>query len=103
MEGDFSSDPIRPSIQISWSRLQPPAPKGAKVTVYQLFEWWRAYNADKKAASTTRRYLPSFQSLVAFLEGRDVRLVEQGDLWPGPNTFAMLKADCRRCRAKSRT
>ena len=27
MEGDFSSDPIRPSIQISWSRLQPQAPR----------------------------------------------------------------------------
>ena len=85
-EGDFSPDKNLarfPPIEIGSSPapVETPEARGAKITVEILFSRWCSYNADKKASSTTRRYGPSIRSLGTFLKGRDVRNIEQDDLW----------------------
>ena len=59
---------------------EPPVDKGRK-TMAELHDDWRAHNADKRAASTLRRYAPSLQSLIAHLGVKDVRLVTEDDVW----------------------
>ena len=71
--GDFSPDPNLARFPDFHGR--------AKVTVADLFERWRAHNADKVASSTIRRYMPTLNSLAGFLAGKDVRKVEEDDIW----------------------
>ncbi len=71
--GDFSPD-------VHANRF-PKFEAEARVSVATLFERWRASKTDKVEASTIRRYTPSLVSLAAFLKDKDVRSVEQDDIW----------------------
>ncbi|WP_162560618.1 site-specific integrase [Methylobacterium durans] len=55
--------------------------KAERITVVELFGRWAAYNADKKAAGTIKRYRGSLQSLVQFAKDRDVRSLTPDDLY----------------------
>ena len=56
-----------------------PTPNG-RHTVASVFERWTAEFADKRSASTIRRYGPSIASLRAFTKNRDIRLITQDDI-----------------------
>ena len=81
-QGDFSPD----SNLLRFPVFEGPAPAPmpprtyGKVTVAMLFERWKAFNADKKAASTIRRYVPSIASLSAYMGMRDVRDITKSDI-----------------------
>ncbi|GJD93084.1 Tyrosine recombinase XerC [Methylobacterium iners] len=84
--GDYSPDPVastfptwtRPSI----SNGDNDAPRADSIlSVDDLFERWAAYNADKKAANTIKRYRGSFRSLIRFAEDRDVRSLTGDDIY----------------------
>ena len=71
--GDFSPD-------VHVARF-PKFDAEARVSVATLFERWRASKTDKVEASTTRRYTQSLASLAKFLKDKDVRGVDQDDIW----------------------
>ena len=85
LDGDFSPDTTLerfPAFEVEGPvTAAVPAPRGPTITVDDLFARWCAHSADKRAPSTARRYEPSIRSLAAFMKGRDVRQVEQDDLW----------------------
>ena len=79
-DGDYSPDQAAarfPPFQAADS-VGSVARRGAAVDVEVLFERWKAYAADKRAASTLRRYGPSLASLHDFLKGSDVATVVPG-------------------------
>ncbi len=87
MAGDYAEDE-NPKRFPAFEPSGPPQPPSAQPaiakdpkTMAELHEDWRAHNADKRAASTLRRYAPSLQSLIAHLGSRDVRLVTEDDIW----------------------
>lgn len=53
----------------------------APLSVDALFERWAAYNADKRARNTIKRYRASFRSLAAFASQRDARSLSADDLF----------------------
>lgn len=71
--GDYAPDP--------YAGRFPAFECEARVTVAMLFERWRVTNKGVVEASTIRRYTPSLNSLAAFLKDKDVRRVEQDDIW----------------------
>ncbi|VVB42553.1 hypothetical protein RHAL1_00248 [Beijerinckiaceae bacterium RH AL1] len=81
-QGDFSPDPNLLRFPAFEAPAQAPIPPRApgRVTVAVLFERWKAFNADKKAASTIRRYGPSIASLSTYLGARDVRAITKSDI-----------------------
>ncbi len=52
-----------------------------KLTVAGLFDRWKAHNSDKVEASTIRRYAPTLNSLAGFLSEKDVRRINEDDIW----------------------
>lgn len=58
-----------------------PVSEPASLTVDDLFERWAAYNADKRARNTIKRYRASFRSLAAFAGQRDARSLDADDLF----------------------
>ncbi len=71
--GDFSPDPHLARF---------PSFDGARrVTVADLFERWCIHHKTLLEASTIRRYTPSMNSLAAFLKDKDVRRIDQDDIW----------------------
>ncbi|MGW9822190.1 integrase [Methylorubrum extorquens] len=73
----------RKSIPAASVSLSPP------LTVDALFERWAAYNADKRARNTIKRYRASFRSLAAFTHLRDARGLTADDLF----AWAELRRD----------
>ena len=71
--GDFSPDPHLARF--------PPFRGGDKVTVAELFSRWKSHNSDKVEQSTMRRYTPTLNSLAAFLPAKDVRTIDEDDIW----------------------
>ena len=71
--GDFSPDPHLARF--------PKFGGGEKVDVAELFIRWKAHNADKVEASTIRRYTPTLNRLAAFLAQKDVRRIDEDDIW----------------------
>lgn len=71
--GDFSPD-------VHIARF-PKFDAEAKVSIATLFERWRASKTGKVETSTIRRYTPSLMSLAAFLGDKDIRSVDQDDIW----------------------
>ena len=55
--------------------------EAASLTVDDLFERWAAYNADKRAGNTIKRYRASFRSLGAFARQRDARSLNADDIF----------------------
>ena len=51
------------------------------LTVSNLFDRWAAYQEDKKAPNTIRRYGASLRSLAAFAKDRDTRSLTGDDLY----------------------
>lgn len=51
------------------------------MTVEDLFNRWAAYNANKKAPNTIKRYRGSFRSLIHFAKDRDIRSLDGDDLY----------------------
>nr|WP_306426616.1 DUF6538 domain-containing protein [Methylobacterium soli] len=86
-EGDYRPDPDAARFP-EWQRPAPsPAvakplqERGDRITAATLYERWAAYNADKKAANTIKRYRGSFQSLSGFLKDRDLRAITSDDVY----------------------
>lgn len=78
--GDYSPDAALSRFPTFVAPARPaPVPDG-RHTVTSVFERWTVKFADKRAASTIRRYGPSVASLAAFTKGRDLRLVTQDDI-----------------------
>ena len=71
--GDFSPDPHLARF--------PPFQGGEKVDVAELFTRWKTHHADKVEPSTIRRYTPTLNSLAAFLARKDVRKIDEDDIW----------------------
>lgn len=53
----------------------------APLSVDALFERWAAFNADKRARNTIKRYRASFRSLAAFASQRNARSLSADDLF----------------------
>ncbi|MCX8255324.1 Phage integrase family protein [Beijerinckiaceae bacterium RH AL1] len=71
--GDYSPDPFANQF--------PEFEKDGRVTVALLFDRWQTANKGVVEASTIRRYTPSLNSLAAFLRDKDVRRIDQDDIW----------------------
>ncbi len=67
--------------------VQASGPKGDREleSIADLYKRWCAYQTDKKAASTLRRYGPSLESLDRFWKGKDWRLVSGDDIFDWAN------------------
>ena len=85
LEGDFSPDPAanRFPVYEAPKTIAEPAPAQHRrvETVGDLFDKWKAYAADKVAASTVRRYGPSLASLDRWAKGRDWRHLTDEDIF----------------------
>ncbi|MBB4041809.1 integrase [Microvirga flocculans] len=52
-----------------------------QVTVEELWNRWSAYQADKRAPATIRRYKPTFDSLAAFCCDQDIQTITGDDIF----------------------
>ena len=72
MAGDYAEDENLkrfPAFEPNGSSppTKPPALPGGRKTLAELCDDWRSHSADKRAASTLRRYAPSLRSLIVYL------------------------------------
>ena len=84
MSGDYAEDRNLtrfPAFEEAGPKTPASKIKLGRTTLLQLFQDWRSYFADKRAASTIRRYTPSVESLIAHLGATDIRLIVEDDLW----------------------
>ncbi len=73
-----------------WTPPSPPGTPSAKgdrepESVADLYKRWCAYQTNKKAASTLRRYGPSLESLDRFWTGKDWRLIGGDEIFAWAN------------------
>ena len=73
-----------------WTEPQPSRHAAQKAdsgreSVSDLYKRWAAYQANKKAPSTIRRYGPSLESLDRFWAGKDWRLIGGDDIFDWAN------------------
>ena len=83
MSDDYSEDrnfARFPAFDAAKPEAPAPAVLAGRKTMAALFLGWTRYNADKRAASTIRRYTPSVESFVAHLGDTDVCLVTEDDV-----------------------
>ncbi|MCW6513072.1 tyrosine-type recombinase/integrase [Lichenifustis flavocetrariae] len=78
--GDYSPDTNLARFPAFVAPVKAAPVSEGRHSVASIFERWKAEFADKRSASTIRRYGPSIASLHAFTKGRDVRLVTQDDI-----------------------
>ncbi len=74
----------------TWTPPTPPSKTRAKgdrepESVADLYKRWCAYQTNKKAASTLRRYGPSLESLDRFWKGKDWRLIGGDEIFDWAN------------------
>ncbi len=74
----------------TWTPPSPPGKTSAKggrepESVADLYKRWCAYQTNKKAASTLRRYGPSLESLDRFWKGKDWRLIGGDEIFDWAN------------------
>ncbi|WP_157182150.1 tyrosine-type recombinase/integrase [Methylobacterium sp. WSM2598] len=86
-DGDYRPDP-QASRFPEWTppaQAQAPEVKHAgsrdALTVSDLYERWFAYQEDKKAANTLKRYRASLRSLADFTKGGDARMLTPDEVY----------------------
>jgi hypothetical protein len=77
---DYSPDPTASHFP-AWEHPGIGEVQAERITVAGLLERWSAYQADKLAENTVKRYAGSLRSLATFTKSRDIRSLTADDLY----------------------